>query len=314
MAVLITGAGQIGAHIARRLVAEGQTPVLYDVAPPLDFVSSLLAVDRITLCRGDIRDLVALLDVVREHHVETVIHTAGLLPPATEGLPRLTTEVNVAGTDNVLEAARLAGVRRVVFCSTLGVYDMAAVRDDLLREHDAVKLDSLYAASKLYAEKLGQSYAKRYGIEFVTLRFAHIFGPAPLPLRPGIASFLGELATACAQPNAAKLKPRIYAAREYLYVADAARAALLAACAANIGGRVFNIGTGVVHDAEALMAIARRIAPSVRLELEPMGQGGPGTPGRPFDLSLAKRELDYSPAFDVEAGMREHVAYMRRSS
>jgi len=198
MSVLVTGAGQIGAHIAQRLAAEGQTPVLYDAAPPLDFLKSLLALDRITLCRGDIRDVVALLDVVREQQVHAIIHTAGLLPPATEGLPRLTTEVNVDGTGNVLEAARLAGVRRVVFCSTLGVYDMAAVRGELLREDDAVKLDSLYGASKLYAEKLGQSYAKRHGVEFVTLRFAHIFGPASLPLRSGIASFLGELAVTCA--------------------------------------------------------------------------------------------------------------------
>ncbi|HZR02120.1 MAG TPA: NAD(P)-dependent oxidoreductase [Burkholderiales bacterium] len=312
MTVLVTGAGQIGGHIAQRLVAEGQKAVLFDVASPVGFLGTLAPPDGVTLCRGDIRDAVALLDVMRDQHADCVIHTAGLLPPSTEGQPRLTSEVNVDGTLNVLEAARLAGVQRVVFCSTVGVYDMNAVREDVVREDDALKVENLYAASKLYGEKLGQAYAKRYGIQFITLRFAHIFGPAPLPLRPGIASFLGELACACAENRPAKLKPRVYAPREYVYVGDAARAALLAAHATRIDGGVFNIGTGRLHDAEALIAIARRIAPSCELELEPPGPEGPGSAGRPFDLSRAARELDYSPAFEVETGMRHHVAYLRR--
>src|SRR4051794_10197776 len=118
MTTLVTGAGQIGAHIAHILIGEGRAPVLYDVNPPREFLRSVVPDDSLAVELGNICDLATLIDAIRRYRVQRIIHTAGLLPPKTEEVPRLATQVNIEGTVNVLEAARLTGVARVVFCST----------------------------------------------------------------------------------------------------------------------------------------------------------------------------------------------------
>src|SRR3989304_5721373 len=128
MTVLITGVGLVGTQIARILVEDGYEPVVYDINPPMAFVEKVVPVERLKITRGDIRDIASLIDVIKREKVDAIIHTAAMIAPKSEENARLTAEVNVQGTSNVLEAARLMGVPRVVFCSTIGVYDMRAVR------------------------------------------------------------------------------------------------------------------------------------------------------------------------------------------
>ncbi|MGH8714666.1 MAG: NAD-dependent epimerase/dehydratase family protein [Casimicrobiaceae bacterium] len=310
MTTLIIGAGQIGCHVAQILMAQAHEPVVYDVSPPLEFIRVVLPGARMNLKQGDIRDMASLVDVIREHSVDRIIHTAAILPPKAEDDPLLTTDVNVRGTANVLEAARLTGVERVVFCSTIGVYDLRAISGDRIGEDDPVRCDTVYGASKLYGERLGENYARRRGVGFVALRFAHIFGAAPLPPRPGIASFVGELVSACAQGIHRTVRPRTSAAKEYLYVPDAARAAVLAATAPNLTDCVFNIGTGCVHEPREVAQIARAITPELKIDVEDVAPAG--GPGRPFDLTRAHRQLGYAPAYDLEAGMRHFVSHLKR--
>lgn len=315
MTTLITGAGQIGSHVAQILIAEAHEAVVYDVRPPLEFMKTILPCERLSLKQGDIRDLASLMDVIRQHKVGRIIHTAAILPPKTEEEPLLTTEVNVEGTANVLEAARLTGVERVVFCSTIGVYDMRAIPGDKVREDDPVRPDGVYNASKLYCEQMGQNYAKRRGVEFAALRFGHIFGPGPLPPRPGLASFVGELVSACVRGIGTAVRSRTLVAREYLYVLDAARAAVLAAATRHMKDCIFNIGMGRVYEPHEMVQIACGITPGVKIDIEHVkpASGSPGgeSPGLPFDLTRAREQLGYAPAYDLEAGMRHHMSYLK---
>ena len=168
MTILITGpTGVVGS----RLTA--------DLAPTRDlrtFGRSGGQEDGIEHVQGDIRDFAAVLEAMRG--VDTVVHLSGFLEDLD---PLETLEVNLRGTYNVLEAARLQGASRVVFASSIaatGCLTSSFVPDFLpIREEDRSQPASAYAASKLAAEDVCDMYARRYGLTTVALRFAGVQHP-----------------------------------------------------------------------------------------------------------------------------------------
>ena len=129
MAILITGAGLVGTHTAQRLLDRGEKPVLYDLAPNRAYMQTVLDVDRVPVVRGDIRDLPHLMQVTREHQCDVIVHTAGLIGGRVDEEPYSGLQINLQGTINVLETARVMGARRVLFASTEGVYDRSQAMD-----------------------------------------------------------------------------------------------------------------------------------------------------------------------------------------
>lgn len=168
MTILITGATGV---VGRQLTA--------DLAPSKalrTFSRSEGSGAGVEHVRGDIRDYAALLAATRG--VDTVVHLSGFLEDLD---PLETLEVNLRGTYHVLEAARLQGVSRVVFASSIavtGCLTASFVPDFLpIREGDACRPASAYAAGKLAAEVLCDMYSRRYGLTTVALRFAGVQHP-----------------------------------------------------------------------------------------------------------------------------------------
>jgi UDP-glucose 4-epimerase len=121
MTILLTGAmGAIGSWVARELVERGHRPLLYDSRADFTLIPDL--VDRVDLVVGDLLDLPTLVRTVLEHKVERILHLAAMMPPQAQANPYLGFRVNAEGTLNVLEAARIGGVRRVVYTSSKAVY------------------------------------------------------------------------------------------------------------------------------------------------------------------------------------------------
>ena len=121
MKVLITGGmGVIGAEASRKFVREGHRPVVFARHRDDRLVGDI--VEGIDFEAGDILDMPRLLGVIKAHHVTHIVHSAAFVGAVSAANPALSIQVNVIGTVNVLEAARLFDVRRVVYTSAKGIY------------------------------------------------------------------------------------------------------------------------------------------------------------------------------------------------
>ena len=238
---LVTGgAGFIGSHIVARLLAGGAAVRVFDNESSGDFGRLDGLAGDLERVRGDIRDVVALGRAMAG--VDRVFHKAAevSVPRSVED-PATTYAVNVTGTLNVLEAARAAGVRRVVMASSSAVYG-----DDPempKREGMAPRPISPYASSKLADEGLCEVYLRCYGLETVALRYFNVYGPGQDPSSP-YAAVIPKFVEAIA----AGRRPVIFGdgeqTRDFVYVGDVVEANLLAMAAPGAPGRALNIATG----------------------------------------------------------------------
>jgi nucleoside-diphosphate-sugar epimerase len=314
MAVLITGAGLVGTHTAQRLHARGAQPVLYDLAPALPYVRSLVP-DAVPVVRGDIRDLPHLIQVLRQYQPDVIVHTAGLIGARVEEAPYSGLQINVQGTINVLEAARVLGVRRVVFASTEGVYDRAYAMDPAvpLPETSPYGYNPLYGATKVANEFLGMAYAQRFGVDFLALRFSAVFGPGTFVGGSTAGEFMHSLISAAVERRPLRVQPWP-ARREYTYGKDIARAVEAACFATGLRDRIFNIGPGRTYSLEEIVEAVRHVEPGADIVIDgpPNEALARSLRNSPYDTTRAREQLGWTAEFDLEAAFRDYAAWLRR--
>jgi UDP-glucose 4-epimerase len=301
---LVTGgAGFVGSHLVERLLeAGGAVRVLDDFSTGKR--ENLRAVrDRIEEIEGDVRVAATVHQAM--HGVDVVFHQAAIasVPRSLED-PETTLAVNLTGTLRVLQAAREAGVRRVVFASSASVYGDAAVSP--ITEDVMPRPLSPYAISKLAGEQLCGVFTRVFALETVALRYFNVFGPRQDPSSPYsgvIARFQHLLAIGST--------PVIYGdgeqSRDFVYVSDVVEANLRAATAPAAAGAVVNVASGCAVSVNTLLATMARLADrSVRPAYQP---GRPGDVRRSrADLSLARAELGYEPGVAIADGLRRVMA------
>ena len=131
MNILITGAGLIGSNAARHAVDAGNQVVLFDLAPNRDYIQKVVGKDKADVVAADMRDLPALLSTMEKFNVDTLVHTAGLIGGRVQENSYTGATNNILGTINVLEAARLRKLKRIVYVSTFGVYERGKIDDSV---------------------------------------------------------------------------------------------------------------------------------------------------------------------------------------
>jgi UDP-glucose 4-epimerase len=315
---LITGgAGFIGANLAHALVARGESVCILD-----DFSTGRLQnlrgiEDRIEILRGDIRDPAMVARAVRGTQV--ILHQAALNSnPRSIKEPEPTNAVNVAGTLRLLEAARAAGTRRVVYASSSSVYGDTPGRPAATPAAEAglPKTEDLplspkapYGVSKLAAELYCRVFTQVYGLETVSLRYFNVFGPRQHPdseYAAVIPRFLRRML--------AGDRPVIFGdgeqSRDFTAVENVVAANLLAADAARGIGEVFNIAGGRASTLNELVAWLNQL---LGTRLEPIYE-----PPRPADIrhsyaSIRRAEevLGYRPTLDVQEGLRRTFEWFK---
>jgi threonine 3-dehydrogenase len=170
---LITGGtGYIGAEVARLLVGRGEKPVLFDVSPNRAAIAGFES--EAQLVRGDLGNYSEVCNAVRDYRVTVIYHLGSMLTNVSEQNPWGSFQANVVGTYNVLEAARLFGVEQVLFTSTLGTFGIGF--DDIIDDETLQRPVTMYGCGKLYGEGLGRFYHKKFGLDFRSVRFAHMIG------------------------------------------------------------------------------------------------------------------------------------------
>jgi nucleoside-diphosphate-sugar epimerase len=303
-ALITGGAGFIGSHLAEALVSLGaRVTVIDDLSGgsrenlssfgPFDFV------------QASILDASALAGCTEG--CEFVFHQAALgSVPRSVKQPRLYTEVNITGTLNVLEAARAAGVRRVMFAASSSAYGSNPVP---WIETLPPKPRSPYAATKLADEGLLQAYSASYELDTASLRYFNIFGP-----RQNANSAYAAVIAAFAKALLNGQRPVIYGdgeqSRDFTFVANAVHANLLCARRSEpIGGEVINVACGSrvsVNDLASTMARALG-----RPDLTPLYESErAGDIKHSFaDLARARGMLGYAPIVDFEFGLEKTLAW-----
>ncbi|MCX5971234.1 MAG: GDP-mannose 4,6-dehydratase [Coprothermobacterota bacterium] len=305
--VLVTGgAGFIGSHLVEALVQAGRSVrVLDDLSS--GSLGNLREVQRsIELLKGDIRDDGLLKAAMRG--AEGVFHLAAI-SSVERGVkePMLVQEVNVGGTLAVLEAARAAGVKRLVFVSSAATYgDNPHIP---LCEEEALRPLSPYGASKVAGEAYCGVYHHLGFLQTVILRFFNIFGPRQDPSSP----YSGVISLFCR--NATRGLPSFLdgegtATRDFLFVEDACRALLLAMGREEAAGRILNIAGGQETSIRTLGETIYRLA---GLPFQPINR-----PPRLGDIrrSLADARsaqalLGWEARVSLEEGLRRTLDWMR---
>jgi UDP-glucose 4-epimerase len=211
----------------------------------------------------------------------------------------------VVGTLNVLLAARDAGVRRVVFASSSSVY---GATDTLPKREDLPTLPiSPYAVAKSAAESYCRSFSKVYGLETVSLRYFNVFGPRQDPLSQ-YAAVIPRFITAAMRQEPVTIFGDGEQSRDFTYIDNVVDANIAAMSADGVAGGVYNIACGERVSLNELVTLLRT---TLGTDIEVRHEAPrPGDVLHSLaDVSLAERELGWSPAIGFEEGVRRTAAH-----
>ena len=302
---LVTGgAGFIGSHIATGLVERGdEVTVLDDLSTGQPGNLQHLA-DAVTLIEGSVLDRDVVDQAVKD--VGVVYHQAALASvPWSVKKPLDTNAVCVTGTVNILDAARQAGVRRVVYAASSSAYGDRPTMSK--RETDLPDLLSPYAAAKLAGEAYCQAFTATYGLETVALRYFNVFGPRQDP-NSEYSAVIPIFVTKMVQGE----RPTIYGdgrqSRDFIYIDNVVQANLAAADAENAVGRTINVACGQQFTLLQLVAAINEVLDT---NIEPIfAEPRAGDVRESLaDIGLARSVLEFEPQIDFIAGLRRSIQY-----
>lgn len=309
--VLLTGgAGFIGSHLARALLAEGCNVVVVDdfndfYDPAIKEANIQPLASQLDLRRGDIRDTAFIDALFAEQKFDAVIHLAaraGVRPSLSD--PRLYVSTNVDGTLNLLEACRANKVTKFVFASSSSVYGVN--RKVPFAETDLIERTiSPYAATKLMGEQLCSNYSNLYGIRCICLRFFTVYGPGQ---RPDLA--IAKFTRKIIDGDPIDQYGDGSTARDYTFIDDIISGVMAAFRYQATDFEIVNLGGSETNTLTTLIkTIEAALGKKAQIRLLP---DQPGDVPRTFaDVSRARELLGYAPATALEAGIARYVAWVR---
>ena len=309
--ILITGAnGFIGSHVSKHMESLGHQIVPIDVAPRSPDLS-LLGIRSISQIMN-VTDANAFRGLCEKERPTHIFHAAH--PPRDE-TPTVFNYCYHAMT-NILEAAKDLKIQRVVYSSSASIYGQLSKPDgSLVKEDDAVTIypTYFYRAAKTVSEWMGNFYKEKHGVDFVALRYSSVYGPGlyrsiPLELKKGI---LG-------QPCRPFLTRPL---DDLIYIDDVADAVGRALFTEKSLSRAYNIGLDKAYVSEDLQRAIQKALPDLNFAIGEHPNAAEVAPHRlrsPLDISLAKKELGWTPKIYLEDGiarlaqwLQEHRASLR---
>jgi nucleoside-diphosphate-sugar epimerase len=310
---LITGGtGLFGIYLARQLLADGEEVVLFQRRAELPRGAADLA-GRVEIASGDAGEWVHVLEAVRRFRADCIYHAAAILSAACEASAASGFRVNVVGTMNVLEAARLLGVPDVVFVGSGTTYGLANV-PRRIDDDTPQRPENMYATTKLCAELLGLQYHRQYGVNFRGARYAMIVGPGR-QITHHYGDWSGVIERAAQGcPYTAHADPASPCA--YLYVKDAVRALvdLRRANASRLRQRVYNVH-GFAATLEEVAAAVRRHLPEAQIAFEWDQSEAMRIANRSLryemDNTAASEDFGYVVRYPLDALVADFIAEVR---
>ena len=299
MKVLITGGnGSMGSRLAAPLVRRGDEVTLLDrVAEPRVRTPEF---ERCRVAVADIADEEQVSKVVAAGEFGSIFHLAALMSSDAEEHPDAAWRVNMAGTRNVLEAARRNGVDRVVFTSTVATY--GRMTEDPVPVDAPQWPESLYGATKVAGERLGVYYHHRFGLDFRGLRL--VATVAPFGSTGGASGYCSQMYLDAVRKGSYEfyLEPATRAPIIYIEDAVGALIALHDAPETALTRRVYTL-SGIAPSAEEMAASVQRVLPDTEFTYRPdpaLNGIVDSWPDR-YDDSASRADWGWNPRFDLDA-------------
>ncbi len=309
MKILVTGgAGFIGSHLTVALVKAGHRVRVLDNLFSGKRRNLREVAGDVEILKGDCADPRTAAKAVAK--VEVVYHEAAV-PSVARSVddPQLSHRANASATLEMLNAARLAGVRRFIYAGSSSVYGER--RESPKREDMEPRPLSPYAVGKLMGEHYLRIFAQLYGMETLTLRYFNVFGPRQDPGSP-YSGVISLFTTALLRDGT----PVIYGdggqTRDFTYVANVVDGNLRALRAKGLAGQSVNLATGrSVSLKQVLAAIAKETGTRPKTVRKPTRAGD--IRHSLADIRLARKLLGYAPKVDFETGLRRTIAWYREA-
>lgn len=314
MKVLVTGAaGFIGSHVAQQLLARGDEVVALDNFAPnysrarkeanlAEFADQ----PRCEFVHADIRDAGYMRDLFSRHRFDRVMHLAamGNVRYSIEHAPEYV-DVNVTGTLNLLEAARLSSVRYFCFASTSSVYGNADV--PFVETAPVARPLAPYPATKIADEVLAHSYHVAFGLKCVGLRFFNVYGPRG---RPDMMPY--EFTRKIAAGESIRVFDEGRPKRDWTYIDDIV-SGVVAALDSEFEYEIINLGRGQPIELSRFIDIIQRLVgrPAI-IEHAPLPPTEPSITYASIDK--AQRLLNYHPQTSIEDGLARFYEWYQRGN
>lgn len=307
--VLVTGAdGFIGSHLTEALLAKGlkvRALAQYNSFNNWGWLEEVRHPDLEIVC-GDVRDPNFCNEIVRD--CGTVFHLAALIAiPYSYVAPDSYVDTNIRGTLNMCQAAKSAGVDRLIVTSTSEVYGTALYVP--IDEKHPRQPQSPYSATKIGADAIAQSFYNAFGLPVVTARPFNTYGPRQ-SARAIIPTIISQIATGAKQIKVGDLSPT----RDFNYVADTAAGFIALAEADGIEGREINIATGTeVSMKETLELIAKLMESDVDYVVDPQRIRPKNSEVNRLcgDSTLIRTLTDWKPEHTLADGLRKTIDWFR---
>jgi UDP-glucose 4-epimerase len=314
--LVIGGTGVIGHFVTRKLVERGHRPVVLTVSGNTNFIKDVM--DRIELVKGDITDADGLDHIVREYHITKIAHLGAVLDTEANEDPRKGVRVGVEGMVNVLEAARLNKVKRVVYTSTKGVYGPITgefwhpTYKPVHEEYNGQPF-SIYGIVKLSGELLGQNYQRRYGLEFIGIRFGTTVGPGKLR-RHGLYTQHSTIIENAMLGRPTFLPRGADAFHDPVFNSECAEGVVAALMAPKPNYSIYNIGSGYGITLKEFADAVTVVYPEANIEIGPGPAYSPPEipPGNcVLDITRARQDLGFEPTFTPVNLVQAYVSTMK---
>ena len=299
-AVLVTGAAGLIGNAVRGLLESRGTKVV-----AIDRIGSTAEYRPIIEC--DLTDIHRLHAVLRGHQVSGIVHCgAHSGPMVARDNPYSIVQVNILGTANMLELARINGISRFVFCSSTSAYGntpKGPVKEDV-----PLAPTSVYGASKAAGEQLVSSYSLQHGIDGVSLRLSWVYGP-----RRTTECMIRMMIEDALVGRQTRIPWGSDFHRQYIHVDDAAEALVTALGAASLRRRVYTVTGGNYVTLGKVGEIVRRVIPSADIQLGPGPDPGDDVQEE-FDITAARHDLGFQPRHSLENGIRDYAEWLKGRS
>ena len=297
--LVLGGSGLFGRKIIAHLVSdkEVKSVVAMDVVPPPAWLLTLIKKDskKFTFVKGDVSEIEDILSTIQKYSIDRIVNMAYILTGAFEQNPRLAIKVNLLGMCNVFEAARLMGIKRVVYASSVGVYGpQEDYGDREVTEDDSPHPINAYGVSKQMCEMLAQQYHNLYGIEFSAVR--PFLGYGHGGAFPPIIKIVSELVSLPAVGIPVKLPMPGSSPAALSSADDVAALVKLLVKAPKSTHPAYNVASPPTP-LKDVAQIVKKYIPDAKIEFAPDVPAGPapkgGLPGK-ASMARAKKDLGFT--------------------
>jgi threonine 3-dehydrogenase len=291
--ILVTGAtGFIGSHLVRQLLRRGEKVIASNNSGSTRNLDDLHG--QVEITRANIGCFTDVLRLVETYKPRIIYHIGAMLAPACDGNPEAGIQANAMGTYYILEAARLFGVRQVIFASSLSVFSGAFSTEEVIHDFSVTRPDFIYGAAKLFSENLGLFYKRQYGLDYRGIRLPNVIGPGALT--HGYLEYFNKTIEESARGNAyiAYVGPQTRI--PVIHIQDAARAFIELASAPLTDIQTVNyiiLGPTPLPTHANLTDIVRAKIPGARIDYrinEPVQKLIDSITAKPYQDSLARKE------------------------